>query len=99
MKSSPSIAVMLGGKASEDEGGEPGLAEAKASAKDAATAFASAVASKDADGIVRAFRSLSTLCGEVDSLEDSGESDESPESSGPASVPPPPAKDETADEE
>lgn len=76
MKGGPSIAVMLGGKASEDEGGEPGLAEAKASAKDAATAFASAVASKDADGIVRAFRSLSTLCKECDDLEESGESDE-----------------------
>jgi len=84
----PSIAVMLGGKPSDDEGGEPGLAEAKSSAKDAATALASAVAAKDADGIVRAFRSLSTLCKEIDELEDSGESDE-----------PAPSKDEADSDE
>jgi hypothetical protein len=73
----PSIAVMLGGKAeSEDEGGEPGLSESKAAGLDAAKALAQAVASKDAEGIYRAFRSLSTLCREADDLEESGESEE-----------------------
>lgn len=84
MKGGPSIAVMLGEKPSADEdGGEPGLSEAKASAMDASKALASAVASKDADGIYRAFRSLMTLCKEVDDLEDSGESEEAEEPAAP----------------
>lgn len=73
----PSIAVMLEGKGKpEEDDGEPGMGESKASALDAARALAGAVASKDAEGIYRAFRSLSTLCQAADDLEDSGESDE-----------------------
>ncbi len=80
----PSIAVMLAGKSksdSDDSGGEPGLAEAKASALDAAKALMHATASRDAEGIYRAFRSLSTLCREIDDLEDSGESESEEEKS------------------
>lgn len=76
----PSIAVMLAGKPEHDEesgsNGEPGVSEAKTAAKDAAKAFAQAVAAKDPDAIYRSFRSLSSLCKEIDDLEDSGESDE-----------------------
>lgn len=70
---------MLAGKPSHEAddsgGGEPGLAEAKASALDAAKALMHASASRDPEGIYRAFRSLSTLCREIDDLEDSGESE------------------------
>jgi hypothetical protein len=79
----PSIAVMLAGKSKDnaEDGGEPGLAEAKSSAVDASKALMRAVAARDAEGVYRAFRSLSTLCREIDDLEDSGESeDEAPES-------------------
>jgi hypothetical protein len=86
----PSIATMLAGKKgqapADDEGGEPGLAESKSASHDAATALASAVAAKDADGIYRAFRSLSTLCRSADDLEESGESEEE-EPSAPPSAP------------
>lgn len=81
----PSIAVMLGSKPSaEEDEAEPGVSESKAAALDAAKALASAVASKDAEGIYRAFRSMSTLCKEVDELEDSGESEEPPSKEAPA---------------
>jgi hypothetical protein len=78
----PSIAVMLGSKSKDggEDSGEPGLSESKSAGLDAAKALISAVASKDADAVYRAFRSLSTLCGEVNDLEDSGESEEPPAS-------------------
>ena len=74
---SPSIAVMLGGKAEEAEGeGDLSLSEAKASAKDAASSFASAVSAGDADKIVTAFGALAELCAHVRELEESGETDD-----------------------
>jgi hypothetical protein len=84
VKGGPSIAVMLGGGKAPDaakDDGEPGLAEAKSSAKAAAKSLAQAVASKDADATYRAFRALSGLCKEIDELEDSGESDDEEPSS------------------
>lgn len=78
----PSIAVMLGHPAEgESDEAEPGLAESKAGEKDAAKALISAVASKDPEAVVRAFRAMSTLCHESSELEESGEEESKDEGS------------------
>lgn len=74
----PNVAVMLGMPKDEGDDSEDSLAETKARAEDAAGAFASAVAGKDAKKIVKAFCVLQTLCGKLTELEESGESDEEP---------------------
>jgi hypothetical protein len=70
---------MLGAKPAEESGADLSLSEAKASAEDAAHAFADAVQAKDGKRIVRAFRALCTLCGHLDELEDAGESEDAEE--------------------
>lgn len=78
----PSIAVMLGSAEPKEGGGgdsEMSLSEAKSRAEDAATAFAASLEmeGRDPRRILKAFRTLSTLCAKVEELEDSGETDDS----------------------
>lgn len=73
----PNVAVMLGMPADgESEDGEQSLSEVRARAEDAAVAFAAAVAGKDPKRLVKSFCALQTLCGKLEELEESGETEE-----------------------
>lgn len=86
---------MLAGKpdGKSDDDGEMSSSEARERAEDAAMAFANAVEAKDAKRIVKAFGSLSTLCGHLDELGDEYEEDEKKDEEES------PAEEETSDEE